>query len=127
LLRTREGYGVVDFKSGQLSAESEAPARRQLHWYALVVGRFSGVPAREVRVSPMFLGAGAEVDLTPADPGLLAEVEADIVRMGEETTALLRGGSRKYADQAERFAMTDDLSVCAGCVFRACPGWGRGR
>jgi hypothetical protein len=104
---------VVDWKTGK-RREGYAD---QVLGYALYISSRYGFPADRVRGSLVFLNAGAE-EVVQVDAASLSAFRSRFQRSVEAMRQLTTDASANAPRPKSHFPMTEDLSLCARCVFR---------
>jgi PAS domain-containing protein len=112
------GIVIVDWKTG--SAHREEDIALQLGIYGLYGTRLWGVPPDRIRGFDVNLRDGA-THQHPIDGDRLSEVSDYIQTSAQQMRALLDDVAENRAS-AEKFPLTEDLSLCRRCRFRRACG-----
>ena len=113
---------VVDWKTGRAREGYD----EQVLGYALYVAQRYRFPVERVRTALVYLNelkdaAPLETDV-PVDEAAISGFRAHFSRSVERMRALLAEPASNVAKDESAFPMTEDLGVCAKCVFRRACG-----
>ena len=104
---------VVDWKTGKAREGYD----EQVLGYAMYLSSRYGLPLAKIRAALVFLNAGTEATVHVHDDAV-AGFKQHFKQSVEAMRALLVDPAANQPHPEDAFPMTEDLSVCAHCVFR---------